>query len=62
MYLIVFFSFQSYELFNNIFVNLIWLFQTMYIMKSLIHLSGMYLFGERSWKPWFISLTIEYIR
>ncbi|VVC36664.1 Hypothetical protein CINCED_3A007593 [Cinara cedri] len=35
--------------------------ETMYIMKPIIHLGGMYVFGERSWKPWFISLTIEYI-
>ncbi|XP_025425070.1 peroxisomal membrane protein PEX16 [Sipha flava] len=35
--------------------------ETMYIMKPIVHLGSMCVFGEKSWKPWFISLTIEYI-
>jgi len=35
--------------------------ETMYIMKPIVHLGSMCVFGEESWKPWFISLTIEYI-
>ncbi|XP_050427843.1 peroxisomal membrane protein PEX16 [Adelges cooleyi] len=35
--------------------------ETMYVMKPLVHLGSMYVFGGKSWKPWIISLTIEYI-
>ncbi|CAH1736091.1 peroxisomal membrane protein PEX16-like [Aphis gossypii] len=35
--------------------------ETMYIMKPIIHLGSMCVFGQKSWKPWLISITIEYI-
>ncbi|XP_026822956.1 peroxisomal membrane protein PEX16 [Rhopalosiphum maidis] len=35
--------------------------ETMYIMKPIVHLGSMCVFGEQSWKPWLISITIEYI-
>ncbi|XP_015370670.1 PREDICTED: peroxisomal membrane protein PEX16 [Diuraphis noxia] len=35
--------------------------ETMYIMKPIVHLGSMCIFGEKSWKPWLISITIEYI-
>ncbi|XP_050529743.1 peroxisomal membrane protein PEX16 [Daktulosphaira vitifoliae] len=35
--------------------------ETMFIMKPIVHLSSLYIFGQKSWKPWLISLTIEYI-
>ncbi|XP_029346854.1 peroxisomal membrane protein PEX16-like [Acyrthosiphon pisum] len=35
--------------------------ETMYIMKPIVHLGSMCVFGEKSWKPWLISITIEYI-
>lgn len=36
--------------------------ETLYILKPIIHLGAMRLFGTKTWKPWMIALLIDLAR
>jgi hypothetical protein len=38
------------------------LFQVLYIVKPIAHLCSMMLFGQKNWKPWLLSLSVDLTR